>query len=186
MELSQGIRERRSIRKYKSDAIPHEVVEKIIEDAAFAPSWKNSQSVRYTFIEDRASIDKIADSMVLGFEYNKNTLKNAPALMVVSYITKRAGYERDGSFSTPKCDGFEMFDAGTASQTFCLAAASHGIGTVIMGYFDEEPIMEMIGIPAGQKIGCLIAMGYADEEPAAPRRKNTADLLTYFSSSSED
>lgn len=179
MELSQGIRERRSIRKYQQKPIPHDVIEQIVEDASFSPSWKNTQIARYVFIEDRETIDKIAADMVLGFELNEKTLKRCPAVMLVTYVTKRSGYERDGSFSTPKGDGFEMFDAGIAAQTFCLAAYDKGIGTVITGYFDEEKIAKLVELPENQKIGAVIGMGYPDQEPEAPKRKAVADLLTY-------
>lgn len=179
MELSQGIRGRRSVRKYQQKPIPHEVIEQIVEDASYSPSWKNTQIVRYIFIEDREIIDAIANDMVLGFKLNEKTLKNCPAIMLVTYITNRSGFERDGSFSTPKGNGFEMFDAGVASQTLCLAAYAKGVGTVITGYFDEEKIAKLIDLPENQKIGSLICMGYPNETPITPKRKTVSDLLTY-------
>lgn len=94
-------------------------------------------------VEDRTTIDKMAEEMVLDFKLNEKTLKNCPAVMVLTYVTGRSGYERDGSFSTPKEAGFEMFDAGIAAQTFCLAAWERGVGTVITGYFDEEKITRL-------------------------------------------
>ena len=74
-------------------------------------------------------------------------------------MTGRSGYERDGSFSTPKEAGFEMFDAGIAAQTFCLAAWERGVGTVITGYFDEEKITRLLNRPEYQKGGCVIGLG---------------------------
>ena len=47
MQLINGIKERRSIRKYKSDKVSKETIEKIIDAARYAPSWKNSQTARY-------------------------------------------------------------------------------------------------------------------------------------------
>ena len=159
--------------------VPHEVIEQIVADAAYAPSWKNTQIARYVLVEDRTTIDKMAEEMVLDFKLNEKTLKNCPAVMVLTYVTGRSGYERDGSFSTPKEAGFEMFDAGIAAQTFCLAAWERGVGTVITGYFDEEKITRLLNLPENQKVGCVIGLGYPDEEPAAPKRKSVEDLLTY-------
>lgn len=178
MELIAGLRGRRSIRKYKDTKIDRGIIEKIVEDASYSPSWKHTQIARYVYIDNRETIDKIADEMVLNFEMNTETLKNCPAVMLVTYITNRSGFERDGSFSTPKGDRFEMFDAGMATQTFCLSAYEYGLGTVVTGYFDEEKICELLEIPENQKIGSVIAMGYADETPDAPKRKSVADLLT--------
>ncbi len=179
METIQAIRSRRSIRKYQPKPVPHEVIEQIVADAAYAPSWKNTQIARYVLVEDRTTIDKMAEEMVLDFKLNEKMLKNCPAVMVLTYVTGRSGYERDGSFSTPKEAGFEMFDAGIAAQTFCLAAWKRGVGTVITGYFDEEKITRLLNLPENQEVGCVIGLGYPDEEPAAPKRKSVEDLLTY-------
>ena len=51
--------------------------------------------------------------------------------------------------------------------------------TVITGYFDEEKITRLLNLPENQKVGCVIGLGYPDEEPAAPKRKSVEDLLTY-------
>ena len=47
------------------------------------------------------------------------------------------------------------------------------------GYFDEEKIIDLLHIPENQKVGCVIGLGYPDEEPAAPKRKSVEELLTY-------
>ena len=72
-----------------------------------------------------------------------------------------------------------MFDAGIAAQSFCLAAYEKGLGTVIMGIFDEAKVASLLEIPENQEITALIPIGYPDEEPVAPRRKPVEDLLTY-------
>lgn len=72
-----------------------------------------------------------------------------------------------------------MFDVGAACQSFCLAAWDKGLGTVIMGVFDEDGISGLLDIPAEQELGALIAMGYPDIEPDAPRRKTVEQLLQY-------
>ena len=179
METIQAIRSRRSVRKYQQRLVPHEVIEQIVADAAYAPSWKNTQIARYIVVTDKEKKDKLADNCMLGFAYNQKTTHGAPALVVLTMIKERSGYERDGSFSTPKEAGFEMFDAGIAAQTFCLAAWERGVGTVITGYFDEEKITRLLNLPENQKVGCVIGLGYPDEEPAAPKRKSVEDLLTY-------
>ena len=52
METIQAIRSRRSIRKYQPKPVPHEVIEQIVADAAYAPSWKNTQIARYVLVEE--------------------------------------------------------------------------------------------------------------------------------------
>lgn len=179
MEFSECVRGRRSVRKFKKEKVEHSVFEKIVEDASCAPSWKNTQIARYIVIEDESLKNEIAENCVMGFQFNANTIQNAPALVVVTYICGRSGYERDGSYSTSKGDHWEVFDAGIATQTFCLSAYSHGVGTVIMGIFDEEKVAKAAGIPEGQRVAAIITAGYPDEQPAMPKRKTADELLSF-------
>ena len=148
----------------------------IIEAASYAPSWKNTQISRYVVVEDRALIKKIAEECVLGFTYNTKTMMNAPQLVVQTYVTGRSGFEKDGSYTTSKEDRWESYDAGIAAQTFCLAAHEKGVGTVILGIFDDAKVAEAIGLPEGQKVAALIPMGYPEgdawQRPKRKRQKN--------------
>ncbi len=182
MDLIKGIKERRSVRKFQDKKIPREVIEGIVETARFAPSWKNTQIVRYIVVCDKEKIAEIAgDKCTYGFTYNIKTLAGAAAIAILTYEEGISGYEKDGSFSTQKGDGWQMFDAGIAAQTFCLAAYEKGIGTVIQGYFDEEEIKKVLDIPENQRIGAVIPMGYPLEgEIKAPPRKDVSELLTFI------
>ena len=95
-------------------------------------------------------------------------------------IHGRSGFERDGSYTTSKEDRWEMFDAGIATQTFCLAAHEKGVGSVIMGIFDEDKVAELISLEEGRKVAALIAVGYPDEEPALPKRKEVEELVRFL------
>lgn len=180
MDALTCIETRRSIRKYQEKPIPHEEMEEIIKEASFAPSWKNSQVVRYVVVENPELKSKIANDAVLGFTYNTGIIEHAAALVVVTMIQGRSGYERDGSFTTSKEDRWEMFDAGIATQTFCLAAHEKGIGSVIMGIFDEAKVGELINIEEGRKVAALVAVGYPAETPEAPKRKTVEDLVRFM------
>lgn len=176
MEAITCIKERRSIRTFQDKKVPHEVINQIVEAAAYAPSWKNTQVTRYLVTEDRDKMNKIADGCVLGFEYNIDTIRKAAALVVVTMIKGRSGMEKDGSATTPKGADWGVFDTGIATQTFCLAAHDLGIGSVIMGIFDENKVSQVIPLPEGQQVAALIAIGYPAEEPKAPRRKAVEEL----------
>lgn len=179
METLECIKTRRSVRAYTDEKISHATIEALVEAAKMAPTWKNSQTVRYIAVEDRALIDKIAAEGTLGFEHNKGILEGCSTLMVLASVTKRSGYERDGSFSTSKGAGWEMFDAGIAAQTFCLAAQDMGVASCILGIFDDSKVAEIIGLPEGQTVSALIPIGIAVETPNPTPRKETADILSY-------
>lgn len=177
MNVTECIKNRRSIRRYKPEAVDHSLIDSIVSMASYSPSWKNTQITRYTAVEDSSLLEEIADRYTP--EYNANIIRQAPMLIAVTFIKGRCGFERDGSFSTKKKDRWQMFDVGAACQTFCLAAKDKGLGTVIMGIFDEDGISELLHIPKEQELGALIAIGYPDIDPAAPKRKSVEELLQY-------
>ena len=180
MELIQGIKERRSIRRFQEKPVPREVLREIVGTAAWAPSWKNTQTARYIVIDDREKILELAGkACMMGFRKNMETLSKAPVVVLLTGVTGRSGYERDGSFSTLKGSHWESFDAGIAAQTFCLAAWDKGVGTVIMGLFDEKEIAKAVQIPEGQQICAVIAAGYPLDVPDAPPRKAVDELITF-------
>ena len=72
-----------------------------------------------------------------------------------------------------------MYDAGIATQTFCLAAHDKGVGSVILGIFDEAKVAEAINLDEKQKVAALVAVGYADEQPDAPKRKTVEELVKF-------
>lgn len=180
MTAKECILGRRSIRKFKPDPVSHELLAQIVETASYAPSWKHTQITRYIAVEGDLK-ERIAKEGTSLYPGNGTIISNAPVLIAVTILKNRSGYERDGSFSTPRGDGWQMYDAGVASQTFCLAAYEQGLGTVILGLFDQAPIEAMLQLPEDRELVALIPVGYPDESPVAPRRKPVEDLLSYQS-----
>ena len=178
MTAKDCIKGRRSIRKFKEQPIDRELLSEIIETASYAPSWKHTQITRYIAVTGELK-DKRAAECTSAYPKNGEIIMQAPMLIVVTYIKGRSGFERDGSFSTAKEGSWQMFDAGVAAQTFCLAAYEQGIGSVIMGIFDEAKAASLLNIPEEREIVALIPIGYPDEEPVAPRRKPVEDLLSF-------
>ena len=169
---------RRSIRKFKETSISHDIVQDIITTASYAPSWKHTQVTRYIAVEGTLK-DRIATEATDCFPANGPIILSAPMLIAITVMKNRSGVERDGSYTTFRKDTWQMFDAGIASQTLCLAAYEKGIGSVILGIFDQDRITDLLNIPEDRELIALIPIGYPDEEPVAPRRKSVEDLLTF-------
>lgn len=178
MEIIEGIKTRRSVRKFADQPVEEETLREIVEAAAFAPSWKNTQTTRYLAIYNDEKKKEIADTCVCGFLGNQRIISQAPVLVLELTVDKRSGFERDGSFTNSKGTHWQSFDAGAAAEAFCLAAHEKGLGTVIMGIYDEEKLMKAAAIPEGQLVSSMIALGYPAETPNAPKRKTAEELLT--------
>lgn len=178
MNTTECIRTRRSIRKFKAAPVDHSLLESLISDTSYSPSWKNSQITRFIAIEDSSILDSIVQDYTPSF--NSDIIKQVPVLLAVTFVKRRSGFERDGSFSTKKGDRWQMFDVGVACQTFCLAAHNAGLGTVIMGIWDEDGITKLLKLPDDQELAALIAVGWPDVDPDVPMRKSVDELLTYL------
>lgn len=179
MDAIECIKTRRSVRQFTQQPVTKEELETVVSLAAYAPTWKNAQTSRYIAVYDRAKLQTIADECIVDFTGNQRTIRSTPVLIVLTTVDGRSGYERDGSFSTSKGTHWQSFDAGIAAQTFCLAAHTQGLGTVIMGIYDEVKICDVVGIPEGQSVAALIALGHPDVIPAMPKRKDVESLLAY-------
>lgn len=178
MNTTECIRTRRSIRKFKAAPVDHSLLESLISDTSYSPSWKSSQITRFIAIEDSSILDSIVQDYTPSF--NSDIIKQVPVLLAVTFVKGRSGFERDGSFSTKKGDRWQMFDVGVACQTFCLAAHNAGLGTVIMGIWDEDGITNLLKLPDDQELAALIAVGWPDVDPDVPMRKSVDELLTYL------
>ena len=175
MELTKCMEERRSIRRYKKQPVDRDLIKQLIEAAILAPSWKNSQVSRYYAVDG----DQKDQFMACLPEFNQNNSKDASTIIVSTVVNGRSGFERDGSYTTHLKDGFQFFDNGLQVQNLCLKAYELGLGTLIMGIYDEQKIREFLSIPEDEVVVAVIAVGYPDIEPAMPKRKSVEDILIF-------
>ena len=96
MEAIECIKTRRSVRKYTDEMVPVETVREIVELASYSPSWKNTQVIRYTLVEDSDIIARIAAEGVMDFPLNQKTVSRAKQLMVITKKDGICGYEKNG------------------------------------------------------------------------------------------
>ena len=76
-----------------------------------------------------------------------------------------------------KHDDWKLYDLGLATQNILLAAASHGLGTVVVGAFDHDEAGMILELPEDVEIVTLIPVGYPDHEPGPPKRKLLKDFV---------
>ena len=179
MDAITAIKERRSVRKFKNEKVDREIMKEIVDISRWAPSWVNYQIARYTLVDNEEMIKEIANEGVNGFVYNIDTLKNAKGVAVLSFLKGKSG-TYDKKYVTSKGSTWEVFDAGIACQTFCLAAHAKGVGTCIMGVIDEKSIAKIVNLPEEETVAALIVYGYEDEEHVAvSKRKNVEEIMRF-------
>ena len=175
MELQTCIEQRRSVRKYKNQSVPRELIREIIKAATFALSWKNSQVSRYYVAEGNAKKELAS---YLG-EFNGRNVQDAPVLIVSTVVNKRSGFTRAGEYETHLKDGFQYYDCGMQSMNLCLKAYELGLATLVMGIYDEAAIRKLFDIDESQIIVAVTAVGYADGETSMPKRKSVDDITVF-------
>jgi Nitroreductase len=175
MEFNECVKTRRSIRKYNNQEVSLDLVKKIIETTLSAPSWMHTQVTRYYVIIDPIKKKKIADSMP---SFNQAACHSAPCLIVSTILKNRSGYNRDGSYTTNKGSGWQMYDCGISNYLLTLAAHDIGLGTVIIGIYDQKIIEQVIEIPDTEELGAVITLGYYDGEGTKPKERAVESIFT--------
>lgn len=179
MNAIELIKGRRSVRKYKNEKVSRELMTEIVELSSWSPSWANLQVARYTLVDNPETIAQFAQKGMRGFAYNMNTLKTAPGVAVLSFVKGKSGKVEDFGMKT-EANAWEVFDAGIACQTFCLAAHEKGIGTCIFGVFDNEAVAKLVNLPEGETVAALIVYGYEDGETGPTPRKPVGEILRFI------
>ena len=171
MELTKAINERRSIRQYQPYEITEDEINELIRCANLAPSWKNSQTARFFVALSPEYKAKIVDALP---DFNKERAGTASCVIVTAIKKGVSGYTSRGS--THLGNGFECFDNGLAVQNLVLRAYDMGLGTLIMGLYDEKKVREVFEIPEEYAICALVAVGKADICPDMPERMAIKDI----------
>lgn len=179
MDAITAIKERRSVRKFTDEKIDRHIMEDILDTARWAPSWVNFQVARWTLIDDKSIIEKLANDAVKGFVYNMDTLKNATGVAVLSFVKGKSGKLEQYDIEDTNSGKWEIFDAGIACQTFCLAAYAKGISTCIFGVIDEDTVSQIINLPADETVGAIIVYGKEDGHPATTKRKEVSEIMRW-------
>ena len=152
MELLEAIRTRRSIRRFKKEPVPPELIEKMLEAARWAPSSVNSQPWEFIVVTGPETKKRISRS----FNFS-SFLNEAPlAIAVVVDRLRTACPVQDGT---------------TAAYAIWLAAHDLGLGACWINPNIPSGIKKILGIPFTKKLITVLAIGYPDEAPVHTRRK---------------
>lgn len=174
MAYSELIEARRSVRRYAKSEISKGEIERIVADALNAPSWKNSETTRYYAAIGENTRERLRKDALPG--YNAANSANAAALVAVTFVPGESGFN-GGSPANELGNMWGAYDCGLASSYFILAAKNRGWDTLIMGIRDAARVKEILGIPAGETLMSVIAVGKAESKPVKVPRRPVADVL---------
>ena len=158
MSFLETAKKRYSVRKYKEQPIESDKLENILEAAHVAPTAANLQPVRLIVVKSEEAREKLALAA--------NTY-NAPVSIIVCADHSKA-WKRpfDGKITTD-------IDATILTDHMMLAATEEGLGSVWICFFKPDVIKKEFNLPEHLEPINILAIGYADEEPADSNRHST-------------
>ena len=176
MELTEAIKGRRSVRKFKADDISSRDLEEIMEAVRWAPSWKNTQCWDVVVVRDPERKKALAETLPQS-NSARGAMTEAPVVLAVCAKKGVSGF-KDGEEGTNKGDWF-MFDTALAVQNLCLRAHSLGLGTVIVGLFDAPKAEALLKLPQDRCVVVLLPLGFPAKPAAGSRRKEISEFVHY-------
>ena len=168
MRCGDVIKERRSIRKFRSKSVPFEKIMDCIDIARWVPTPSNLQNVRFIVVQDKKKIDLIAPACA-----GQQWIASAPGIIVICNDPEKI--IRDFDKLGKK---YAEQSAAAAAMLFMLAAHEQKLATCWVGAFDEKVIRRELRIPDNVIPEIVIPLGYANESARGSRL--TADLVTFF------
>jgi nitroreductase len=198
MDVLEAIESRRSVRKYKDEPVSEELLDKVLEAARLAPSTSNTQSWKFKVVTDRETRKQIREAAYgqrfieeapvviaccLDFEAfkerGKQTLKLVmrgvrPSLEMV-LRSVRGGKGKDFDPERVVING--TMNVTIATEHMILAAHELGLGTCWVRAFDSQKVAEILDLPNGLTIVCLLPLGYPAEAPRPRPRKTLEEIL---------
>jgi len=159
MDFQELINKRQSVRKYQSEKpIEEEKLYRILESARLAPSASNSQPWTFIVVDKPDLLNQVAKAThgkLIGI--NKFVVQ-APLLIVIVIEKPKITTQIGGAIKNKE---YPLIDIGIAAEHMCLQAEEDGIGSCMLGWFDEKKIKKLLNIPKKKTVGLVISFGYA-------------------------
>jgi nitroreductase len=197
-ELFSVIRSRRSIRRFKDTPVPREILDQLLDCAAWAPSAGNRQDWLFIVITAFELKQAMADAVRQCWQtvvakngdtdgelatYTAGFGNFASAPVVIAVCARRVSdYQTRLMGETALVAGGSIVSAAMAAQNLMLAAQALGIGTCCMtGAVAARAELEaLLGVGRRHELVCLVAAGYPAEQPPAPPRKPVAAIARFM------
>lgn len=164
MQIYDLISSRRSVRKYKKDAVDDGILQRIMEAARLAPSACNLQPWRFYVVRDSALRGAILDRQVWATA--------APVMIIACAVPDEAWVRKDEK-------NHADIDVTIAFEHIILAATAEGMGTCWICSFDVDKAAAALELPAGVVPIAITPLGYPDETPEERGRKDMKDIVIW-------
>ncbi len=158
------LKSRRSIRRYRPDPVPDEMIEQLLEAGRWAPSASNRQPWDFIVVRDEAIRQQVAEHAAFYF-IKWAQVGEAPLLIILCGNARNRFYRQ-----------FLHEDVGLAGGQIMLQAKALGLGTCWIGAMDRKAIAGILKIPEHLEIVALLTVGFPAEDPPPTSRKALSEI----------
>ncbi len=176
MEFSALVKLRQSDRKYEARGVEKEKIIRCLETARLAPSANNSQPWKFVVVDQPELKEQVAECAV-SVGLNKFT-HQAP--VIVAVVLEKVNV-LSGMGSVIQDKEYALLDLGIAVNQFCLQAAELGLGSCIVGWFNEAKVKSLLNVPAKKRVPLLITLGYSAAKTREKSRKKLEEISNWNS-----
>jgi nitroreductase len=170
------IKSRQSDRKYGNKPVEKEKLERVLEAGRLSPSACNAQPWKFILVTDPGLIAKLAEAASARLLGMNTFVAQAPAMIVV--IREKPNFSSKVG-ATIKNKDYSLIDIGIASENICLQARAEGLGTCMIGWFDEKMVRKILSVPASKRVELIITIGYSISESREKKRKPVEVVVSY-------
>lgn len=175
MDFKDLVLYRQSDRKYDENKIVEkEKINQCIEASRLAPSACNSQPWTFVVADDKIVVEQLSKAAA---NLGMNTFaKHCPVIIAIvmekaNFTAKIGGVMKDKDFP--------LIDIGFSASYFCLQAADLGLGTCVLGWFDEKKVKKILNIDDKKRVPLLITLGYSLAKTRQKIRKDNNKMCKY-------
>lgn len=175
-ELLDLIFRRQSDREYRNQPVEDEKLGRIIEAGRMAPSACNAQPWKFIVVTEGTLLKELADATREKLTGMNSFAIQAPVMVVL--VREKPNFSSKFG-STVKNKDYSRIDIGIAAENICLQAAAEGLGSCMIGWFDEKRVKSVLGIPASRRVELIITLGYSVSKFREKRRKPPEMTVSY-------
>jgi len=167
-EMLDLVLRRQSDRKYSDRPVDEEKLDRILEAARMAPSACNAQPWKFVVVNDPEKLGRLAKAASAKALGMNMFVEQAPVLIVIVRENPNFSSKVGGVI---KSKDYSHIDIGIAAAFISLQAAAEGLGSCILGWFDEKEVRNILGIPRSKRVELIISLGYSLSEYRDKKRK---------------
>lgn len=166
----ETIESRRSVRKFKSDSISDEMLQKIIAAGCLAPSAGNVQPWKFYIIRQQENKELLARAAGQSF------VAQAPVVVVVVAEPEEAA----AKYGDRGRELYSIQDTAAAAENILLSACALGLGGCWVGAFSEEAVSQILNLSPAQRPVVIIPIGYPQYTPRTRNLKPQEEVVLFF------